>query len=121
MLFASGTPSSNCNGPASWPPGTLIDGVNMNGQIENQAFIYSTINTVSSAGAITAASPNKPTWVCYTPLGRTYYSTGAATPTFSPLLGVLQIDVNRAAGGAAIGITRTIIVPPSGAARIYSH
>jgi len=75
-------------------------------------------NTPASAPAqVTAA------WVCYTAIGRAYMSIGT-TASFvagSPMVGVIQVDVNRANGATPVGITRTVIIPPSGAARIYSH
>ncbi len=124
-LLAAGTPSTSCGAPTVWPTtaaavtAATIDGVNMNGKIEQQAFIFSTINNLASG----TATPVTTAWICYTPLGRAYLSF-AATPAFttgSPMLGVLQVDVNRSSGGSAIGITRSVIIPPSGAARIYSH
>jgi prepilin-type N-terminal cleavage/methylation domain-containing protein len=118
-MFPAGTPMTTCGPPTVWtgaPTSAFIDGVNMNGKIEQQDFIFSKIS-VGGGAAATAA------WVCYTPMGRAYLSVAAA-PTFvagTPMTGILQIDVNRSVGGVPIGITRSIIVPPSGAARILSH
>jgi len=131
-LFAIGTPITSCAPPTTWPGmslgnastanGQFITGVNMNGVIESQAFIYSTLSSWSSSGAqaVNAA------WICYTPLGRTYLSV-AAVPAFvagQAMTSVLSVDVNRSSSGSVnspIGITRTVIIPPSGAARILSH
>lgn len=125
-LFAVGTPSPTCSG-AVWPANVaataaaMIDGVNMNGKIEQQAFIYSSMTASNTPAVVPGITPAA--WVCYTALGRAYMSIGAvpAFVTGAPMVGVIQVDVNRSSGGSQIGIHRTVIIPPSGAARIYSH
>jgi len=125
-FFPIGAPVSSC-ASATWPstvpmtawaagsPG-FYAAVNMNGAIEVQSGIYSVLNTWASgsAAAITSA------WICYTPLGHTYLSTTAtAPPVFvagSPMTTVLQVDVMRSGG-----LTRSVVIQPSGAARIVSH
>lgn len=124
ILFGAGTPMTTCGAPTVWPgmgaqTAALVDGANMNGKIEQQAGIFSTM-TAFTAGA---AAPQSAAWVCYTPMGRAYLSLGT-TPTFvagSPMTSILQIDVNRSSGGTKVGITRSVVIPPSGAARIVSH
>jgi type II secretory pathway pseudopilin PulG len=122
-LFAAGTPSPTCTSSTiSWATAPTIDGVNMNGTIEQQAFIFSSISASNSPTA--APAPIAAVWVCYTAMGHAYMSL-VNPPVFSagsPMTGVIQINVNRTGGtSSALGITRTVIVPPSGAARIYSH
>jgi len=58
--------------------------------------------------------------VCFTPLGRTFvrYSANGA---LVPLAGIPQVSVYRSPNGAvanAMGLVRTVLVPPSGAARL---
>ncbi len=114
------TPITTCMLPTVWPPAppaaqgaatvTFIDGVNLNGQIETQASITSKI--LDQTGTAQAVAS-----MCFTPLGRTYFST-ANPPTFitgSPFQGALTVSVTR-----GVNITRNVVVPPSGAARIIS-
>jgi prepilin-type N-terminal cleavage/methylation domain-containing protein len=57
--------------------------------------------------------------VCFTPLGRTYVRYVPTTDTpLLPLTGVPSIDVTRAYGGNKQGLTRTVLVLPSGIARL---
>jgi prepilin-type N-terminal cleavage/methylation domain-containing protein len=114
------TPITTCMPPTIWPPAppgaqggatvVFLDGVNLNGVVETQASITSKIvdqtNTAQSVASL-----------CFTPLGRTYFST-ANPPTFvtgTPFQGALTVSVTR-----GVGITRNVVVPPSGAARIIS-
>jgi hypothetical protein len=66
-------------------------------------------------------------YICYTPLGRAYMSLGAgAQPTFDavlPTVGVVQIDVTRGVtiNGTPIGTIRSVLLPPNGMARLFSH
>jgi hypothetical protein len=68
-----------------------------------------------------AAAPFNSGYICYTPLGRSYVNVGAAAqPVFDGVLatvGVVEIKVTRGAGGTA----RSVLLPPSGMARIFSH
>jgi prepilin-type N-terminal cleavage/methylation domain-containing protein len=132
-----GSPMSMCGWPTIWPPtGTAcnggagqsaacIDGVNLNGSIEGIDGIQTTITGYNAGGApvpLGAAS------ICFTPLGRTYWFAGAGVPAFisgNPMIGELQIALTHTypgdASGTAVGITRTIVVPNSGATRIISR
>lgn len=125
---ANRTPLASCKTPTSWNPLAvtnlnvlLVDGVNLNGtntieveaDIETQALYYSD-PTNNTATTFTSG------FVCYTPLGRSYFLPGAGPPTFDTLLpniSPLEIRVTRANGGN----TRSILVPPNGMARIFSH
>lgn len=128
-------PRGSCSYPATgWAPGdahnVLIDGVNMNGTYENSANITSRVVLFDNTGTPTVT--NTVIGLCFTPLGRTYFWQGGpgTTPQFSaaaPFLGMLAVDVARLFGGqssiganATTGITRRIIVPSTGNARIVS-
>ena len=133
-LFAVGTPITACTPPTTWPAagsqivppnpganGQFLNAVNLNGTIESQATIFSVMNSWIG-GAATQISG---AWVCYTPLGRAYL-TPAVTAAFvagTPMTSILTVDIERGdpTTGQQLGITRTVVVPPSGAARIISH
>lgn len=114
------TPVTTCMPPTIWPPAppaaqgtatvTFVDGVNLNGVVETQASITSKIVDQNN-------TPQSVASMCFTPLGRSYFST-SNPPTFvtgSPFQGALTVQVSR-----GVGITRNVVVPPSGAARIIS-
>lgn len=128
-------PRSSCTYPATaWTPGdprnAFIDGVNLNGKYENAANIVSRVVMFDNTGTPTV--PTSIIALCFTPLGRTYFWQGAsgATPQFTaaaPFLGTLAVDVVRLFEGqsginstAAVGITRRVIVPSTGNARMVS-
>jgi len=130
------TPVATCKSPTAWqplPPLTnpnanpnvlLVDDVNLNtttatgaevaGDIETQLFIYTSV-------ANSAQTPFATGYVCYTPLGHTYVTTGAlALPIFDGILhttSALEARVTRAGGGTY----RSVLIPPNGMARLFSH
>ncbi len=120
------TPIATCKSPTSWNPLAttntnvlLVDGVNLNGtieadaDIETQAFSYPD-PTNNTATAFASG------FVCYTPLGRSYLFFGAGPPVFDGLLPAitpLELRVTRAGGGNY----RSVLVPPNGMARLFSH
>jgi prepilin-type N-terminal cleavage/methylation domain-containing protein len=133
-----GSPMYTCGWPTTWAPSgtacsttvagttaTCIDGVNLNGGIESVDGIQtSLVGPVSTGGTATQGAAA----VCFTPLGRTYYASGTGAPVFiagSPMIGELQIALTHGylgdSSGTATGVTRTIVVPNSGASRIISH
>jgi prepilin-type N-terminal cleavage/methylation domain-containing protein len=125
------TPVSSCKSPTNWTPlpvgGTtntsvlLVDGVNLNApldgtaNIQTQFFIYPNPTTNAQTAVPSAAN------ICYSPLGRSYVATGAAAqgmfdgqlPTVSPF----EIMVTFANGGTK----RSVLLPPNGMARLFSH
>jgi len=131
---ANRLPSSSCTGALTWTTLTatstnavLIDGVNLNtgtstveanADIETKMYVYQN----PTANAQTAFSTG---YICYTPLGRAYVNvTGSPQPTFDgvlPTVGVIQIDVARHNAGVAVGTTRSVLLPPNGIARLFSH
>lgn len=115
-------PLSTCSIPTIWPPAAgatavMIDGVNLNGTIEGQADIRASVN--DSVAARTTA------YLCFTPMGRAYYTT-ASPPSFvmssgdamagGVFMDSLRIDITRAGSG----ITRRVLVPSTGLARMRS-
>jgi prepilin-type N-terminal cleavage/methylation domain-containing protein len=126
-LSGSGTntPVSSCKTPTVWnlsnanPGVRLVDGLNLNGttetnaDIETQAFYYPDPKN-ATATAFTSG------FLCYTPLGRSYLFFGAAPAVFDgqlPAVSPLEFRVTRASGGN----TRSVLVPPNGMARLFSH
>jgi len=128
-------PSASCTFPAGvWTPAnptnTFIDGVTLNDTYEGKANIVSRVVTFDNAGVASVATSIIA--ICWTPLGRTYYWSGStgATPQFSaaaPFMGTIAIDVARLlVGQSAIGatstqgLTRRVLIPSTGNARIVS-
>jgi prepilin-type N-terminal cleavage/methylation domain-containing protein len=124
FLLPVGSPMSTCGPPTVWSgAGTtavLIDGVNLNGTIEATDGIWTTISGPLPSGATGALGA---AFMCFTPLGRAYFSA-SNPPAFvsgSPMFGEIQIALQHTFGTAAAGIVRTVVVPNSGATRIISH
>ena len=125
------TPVSSCKSPTDW---TLLnvagltnnvlglDGVNLNGALEadaniqTQIFIYLS-PTSNTRAAVTGGLAN----ICWTPLGRSYVAQGTATKTMFdgqlPTISPFELQVQRANGGTY----RSVLVPPNGMARLFSH
>jgi prepilin-type N-terminal cleavage/methylation domain-containing protein len=116
------SPVATCKAPTVW--GQLnaantgiafVDSLNLNSGAENDADIETALFVYSPAGV----QPNvQQAFICYTPLGRAYLTTDV--PVFDgavPSLAPLELRVTRAGGGTI----RSVLVPPSGMARIFSH
>jgi prepilin-type N-terminal cleavage/methylation domain-containing protein len=115
-------PASAATNSAGFTNGVnLIDGFNMNNtgletraDIETSLFVYPS-PTTSAATAFNLA------YLCYTPLGRTYFTAGTgATPVFDgvlPTISPVEARVTRAQGATV----RSVLVPPNGMARVFSH
>jgi prepilin-type N-terminal cleavage/methylation domain-containing protein len=128
---AARTPRATCSNPtpAAWVDGNIannfIDGVNLNGTLEDDYNITSQITVFNANGA---SSVETFVAVCFTPAGRSYFYKCAATPTFSPatpFIGSVQVDVARLllnqtsiAPANIEGIMRSVIIPSSGNARV---
>ena len=130
------TPVATCKAPTAWQPlptllaptanpnVLLVDAVNVNASdpgaaevvadIETQLFIYT---SVGNSGQTAFAGG----YICYTPLGHTYINVGAlAVPVFDgvlPTTSALEARVSRANGGTF----RSVLIPPNGMARLFSH
>jgi prepilin-type N-terminal cleavage/methylation domain-containing protein len=136
----AGTPVSSCKSPTVWLPlpttdnptahaapaaggngVSLVDGVNLNlPGIETSADIETTLlfyESPSASAPVTVTSG----YICYTPLGHTYVSIGlGATPVFDgvlPTVSPIEARVSRAQGGTY----RSVLIPPNGMARLFSH
>jgi type II secretory pathway pseudopilin PulG len=122
------TPVASCKTPTDWTPVASgqpnanvlrIDGVNLNDTLETNADISAKLwRYVAPSNAGTSQSTLN---VCWTPLGRSYIATGdqkalmfdGQTPAVTPL----EIAVQRAGGGTI----RSVVLPPNGMARVFSH
>lgn len=128
------TPVATCKTPTNWAPldptnpaanpgVVFIDGVNLNGSIESD----SDIETVISQYDGTATTNVTSIFVCFTPLGHVYAVPGAAAPTAGmfdgamPNLEPIEIRVSRMQGTSAYGTVRSVVLPPNGLARLFSH
>jgi type II secretory pathway pseudopilin PulG len=121
-------PIATCKMPMTWSPVdptqnlsiVLVDGLTLNGAIEAQYDILSQLYTYTSSGV---TGPVAQAYVCFTPLGRAYYTT-AATPIFDgmqPMTSPLEIRVERLNGALPVGTIRSVMLPPNGIARVFSH
>jgi hypothetical protein len=94
----------------------LVDTVNLNSTIETDADIETAAYYYQDATTTTTFTAG---YVCYTPLGRSYIAI-PGPPVFDgqlPALSPLEFRVTRAGGGN----TRSVLVPPNGLARVFSH
>jgi prepilin-type N-terminal cleavage/methylation domain-containing protein len=116
------TPVASCKAPTVWDPTSkytvFVDSLNLNGKIESQANIQTSILSYASKTPTVVKNVLN---VCWTPLGRSYVALGKPAagmfdgqlPTTNPL----EILVQRIGGGTA----RSVLVPPNGMARLFSH
>jgi prepilin-type N-terminal cleavage/methylation domain-containing protein len=121
------TPISTCKAPAAWSPLTsanlgiaLTDSLNLNGTIEQTYDIETALNVYNPTGGVTANLTSA--YLCFTPLGRAYFTTG--TLSFDgalPMTTPLEFRVQRMQGGVPYGTIRSVVLPPSGVARVFSH
>jgi type II secretion system protein H len=126
---ATRTPIASCKTPTSWanidatkltttnPNVLLIDGLNLNSTIEADADIETAAYYYQDKTTTTQFTT--PGYVCFTPLGRSYM-TFTGPPVFDgllPALSPLEFRVTRAGGGNV----RSVLVPPNGLARVFSH
>lgn len=117
------TPVSSCKSPTNWSSLVstntsvlFIDGVNLNGAPEADADIETTLNFYGP----TATTSPKAAYVCYTPLGHLFVNTAAVFDTLLPNLNPFEVVVQRlGVGGSAT--KRSVLVPPNGMARVFSH
>lgn len=120
---ATNAPASTCRTPQVWSPVDtanvrilFLDQANLNGTAESGIGI--TTQIIAPGGAARSSA-----YICFTPLGRAYYVDNTATPNFDgvlPMNGVLQIVVYRQENATAVGIARTVLIPPSGVSRVQS-
>jgi prepilin-type N-terminal cleavage/methylation domain-containing protein len=119
---ANRSPVASCKTPTVWTPLgaanpniVFVDGLDLNGMIEaqyniqTQFFLYSPVTGATAIGG---------GFICFTPLGRTYFNQNA--PIFDglqPMLTPLEFQVTRSSGGTV----RSVLLPPNGMARVFSH
>jgi type II secretion system protein H len=128
------TPVPSCKTPTVWSTAAgangaynntvLIDGVNLNGNAENEAQIAATLNVFGN-GSATATGVTQLA-MCFTPLGRSYsVSSAPAAGMFDgqpPNLSVVQVQVTRGAGTSLSGaVMRNVLVTPNGMPRMFSQ
>jgi prepilin-type N-terminal cleavage/methylation domain-containing protein len=128
---ANRTPVASCKAPTVWiplppvgnpaanPNLVFVDALNLNGTIEAQ---YNIQTQFVVYNPVTGATSLGGGFICFTPLGRTYFNQ--LTPIFDglqPTLAPLEFQVTRTSGGVPIGTVRSVLVPPNGMARVFSH
>jgi prepilin-type N-terminal cleavage/methylation domain-containing protein len=115
------TPAAPVNGPGTI---LLIDGVDLNSRLESDADIQTQILAYAPGGVgnvgVTKTTVS-PAYVCFTPLGRSFLFVGTLVAnsfgTQQPSVVPLEIQVQHANGGTF----RSVLVPPNGMARLFSH
>jgi prepilin-type N-terminal cleavage/methylation domain-containing protein len=122
------TPVSSCKAPTSWVPlgpanaGVVqLDGLNLNGALEQDFDIETELRVYNTDGSVSEAVSGG--FLCFTPLGRSYFVSGGA-PTFDgalPSLTPIEFRVTRMNAGVPVGTIRSVLLPPNGAARVFSH
>jgi prepilin-type N-terminal cleavage/methylation domain-containing protein len=125
-LPTSGNPSAHQAAAATNSQGytngvNLVDGVNLNlAGIETAANIQTALWVYPSPTTSTGTQFNAG-YICYTPLGHTYFTYGTgAVPTFDgilPTISPIEARVTWSNGGTV----RSVLVPPNGMARVFSH
>jgi prepilin-type N-terminal cleavage/methylation domain-containing protein len=121
------TPVASCKTPTVWNPlaaantnVNLVDALNLNGTIEQEADIETQFLTYDPVAGTTSNVAGG--FLCFTPLGRTYFNQ--VTPVFDgslPTLSPLEFRVTRMSGGVPYGTIRSVLLPPNGMARVFSH
>jgi type IV fimbrial biogenesis protein FimT len=134
------TPRSSCKSPTRWtldatipPPSSanaaFLDAVDLNGGVDVQSAIQTQVVDPTTQAATTDM------FLCFTPLGRVYYSaSNSGTPNFDlspPIANVTQVRLYRysasgvtASGPAGVkftGTLRTVTLPGAGMARLVSQ
>jgi prepilin-type N-terminal cleavage/methylation domain-containing protein len=119
-------PVGTCKMPMKWvpiagnPQVVNIDGLDLNGNTEVQFDIETSLIPYTSGGA---QAPVTQAFLCFTPLGRVYFVAGN-NPVFDgmqSMLSSLEFRVARMSGGAPLGTIRSVVLPPNGMARVFSH
>lgn len=60
-------------------------------------------------------------WLCFTPTGRAYIAGSSAQLAAAPsLITPVSVDIARMAGAARVGLTRSVVITPGSAPRIFS-
>ncbi len=79
------------------------------------------IQMVAMRDAPAAAGVSTDLWVCFTPTGRPYVAASpAGLAAGPPMLDPVLIDFARLQGGVRQGLTRSVVVTPGSAPRIFS-
>lgn len=88
----------------------------------SRRLIDQNIQLVSITDAPAAANVTTEMWLCFTPTGRGYVaSSSGGLTTAVPLLAPVLIDIARLDGGVRQGLTRSVVVTPGSAPRIFSR
>jgi prepilin-type N-terminal cleavage/methylation domain-containing protein len=125
-------PVSSCRSPGAFGmnmgavvPVTTVVAPNTSPVVDNmvfgsdQRFIEYDIRVAGFRGPSVPSGPEM--WICFTPTGRAYIAPTAALLTGSPaLLSPISVDIARFEGGARRGLTRSVVVTPGSAPRIFS-
>jgi prepilin-type N-terminal cleavage/methylation domain-containing protein len=104
-----------CKG-IDWAAGIQNSNIHIGGGIYTQAGVN--VDMAVNGTAVTRA------YLCFAPSGRVFMKLGGTDPngirTADGMTDPLEIIVTRKAGATQLGLTRTVIVAPSGATRIVS-
>lgn len=118
LSTCAGMPVSSCSAPV-WDD-TPLGGPDSRfvASYPEQSAVYANIYHTfkNAAGAVQSFTD-----ICFTPSGRTFTKPSAAATGWQPLTSVPWVEVQRhktTTGGTPVGLMRTVIIPPNGAARL---
>jgi len=124
---ANRAPVASCKTPTKWTPVgaantgiNLVDGLNLNNSAEQEADIETELLVYDPVAGVEAGVQSG--FLCFTPLGHTYFTT--TTPVFDgalPILTPLEFRVTRGPASTPVGTIRSVLLPPNGMARVFSH
>lgn len=124
-------PVNTCRSPGAFgvniggaPPTSTVVGVNTSPITDNLVFgserRFVDYN-IQVAGFRGPSVPGAEMWICFTPTGRAYIAGSAAALTGAPtMLSPVMVDIARFEGAARAGLTRSVVVTPGSAPRIFS-
>jgi prepilin-type N-terminal cleavage/methylation domain-containing protein len=123
------TPVPGCKSTAMWsltpPNAIMIEGLDLNGRPEVEADIETQVFRYDGASGSTAPKqttvPAGTTYLCYTPLGRSYYNMTQPSFSGAPSTSVFEVLVSRGLSNGVVGAsTRSVIIEPNGMPRILT-
>ncbi len=124
------SPVASCKTPTNWtqtattPPNILpVDSVSLNFGPEVDADIRASLFIYPNATTNTATALANGASICWTPLGHSFISTNAPAAAMfdGQLTTISPLEIRVARTQITGSSVRSILVPPNGMARLFSH